>query len=133
MSSFSSVDSRSRFHLPISLVEGVVVEVGFVLLNAFYHWSLGLANVEGLAVKAGNGVDGVGSTISRRRGFGLGEDVPESSRGREGDVYVVAGDGPSGRVGLHGFWLLTVEQLCPCLGVAARYPGHVTLTGSRTR
>jgi hypothetical protein len=70
------VDSWSWFHLPIGVVEGVVVEVGFVLLDPGFHWSLGLANVERRAVAAGNRVDGVGSTIRRRRRFGLGEDVP---------------------------------------------------------
>eukprot|EP00116_Pleurobrachia_bachei_P013832 sb/3474094/ len=36
----------------------IVVEVGFVLLDPGFHWSLGLANVERRAVATGNRVDG---------------------------------------------------------------------------
>ena len=57
VSSFPSVDSRSRFHLPIGVVERIVEEIRLVFLNPRFHGSLGLANVERGAIAAGNRVD----------------------------------------------------------------------------
>ena len=76
MSAFPGMYGWGRFHLSVRVVEGVIVEIRLVFLYAYLDRSLSLANVEGRAITTRNAVNGVGSTIGRRRGFGLGEEVP---------------------------------------------------------
>ena len=90
VSGFPGVDGRCGGHLPVGVVEGVVVVAGLVLLDALEDRAFRLANVEGRAVAARDLVDDVGRAIRRRRGLRAGERVPEGGRGGEGNGNVVA-------------------------------------------
>ena len=90
VSVLSSMDGRCRSHLPLCVVEGVVVVAGLVLLDALENRAFRLPNVEGRAVAARDLVDDVWCPIRRRRGLGAGECVAEGGGRGEGDSNIIA-------------------------------------------
>ena len=90
VSVLSSMDGRCRSHLPLCVVEGVVVVAGLVLLDALEDRAFRLPDVEGRAVAAWDLVDDVWCLIRRRRRLGAGECVAEGGGRGEGDSNIIA-------------------------------------------
>jgi len=73
-------------------VRKVFIGGSLVLFDAFEDGAVGLADVAGGAVLAGDGVDRVRSEVGRSRRFDVGEGVAQGRRGGEGNIDVVGGE-----------------------------------------
>ena len=73
-------------------VGSAFISGGLVLFDAFENGAVGLADVAGRAVLAGDGVDRVRSEVGRSRRFDVGEGVSQGGGGGKGNIDVVGGE-----------------------------------------